>query len=401
MKNKIIYIAIIMVISFFYYHTISSRQYINKKISFTGDVIMHGPVKSFAYRNNIIDPITKRSTNNRGFDIIFEKIKPEFELSHYVVANMEFPISYPYDSKAFIFNCHPEVLDSFKHININIVNIANNHILDQGFIGFLETLEELEQRNILYVGAGKISTNTINDINGIIIGEDITIGIIAYTGVFNYYLSRKNKQEAFINDFYDEKKVMDDIAAIRKKSDFLIMTAHFGEEYSTQPSERDRQLIRTYLEAGVDCFIGHHPHVIQPVEQFISKDGRTCTVFYSLGNFVANQSSKHSDHQSGVECSTREGLVVHVVLEKQKRNDTVKHRYEVIPIIIRNIPDTESRMKYGRRIQPIAISRYRDEMQNVSANEEKRTVLKERLDAIHKHLFLYGNYGNIQYSGNY
>ena len=393
MKQIYFIVILTIAVSISYCTIIQSKQNNTVTISFIGDVIMHGPVKSFAFRNNENDPKTGKTVNNGGFDILFENIKQELESSDYVVANMEFPISPPYTSKAFIFNCPPYVLDAFKKININIVSIANNHILDQGYNGLLNTIQMLESKNIQYVGVIKTNNGTTN---GIIVGDVVKVGIIAYTGVLNYELSKKEKNNIQINNFYEIEKVLDDIAEIKNKCDFLVMIAHIGNEYSTKPSKNDISIIRKYCEAGVDCVIGHHPHVIQPVEQIKTMDGRICTVFYSLGNFIANQSSSHYDTESGVECSTREGLIVNLSL--QKDNDKINNECNIIPIMIYNVPDTESKYKYGRRIQPIAIKQYIRKKQAANNNTEEIQRLNNRIKEIKKHLFIYGKYDNVIYS---
>jgi poly-gamma-glutamate synthesis protein (capsule biosynthesis protein) len=392
---KKICLILILAITISYCSKIHSKLHDAITISFIGDVIMHGPVKSFAFRNNINDPKSAKSINNGGFDVLFEHIKQEFASSDYVVANMEFPVAPPYTSKAFIFNCTPYVLDTFKNININIVSIANNHILDQGYEGLLNTIQILESKHIQYVGVDKNNNTTLN---GIIVGNnEIKVGIIAYTGVLNYELSKKYKNNIHINNFYDTKKVLHDIAEIKNGCDFLVMIAHIGNEYSTQPSKNDMDIIKTYCNAGVDCVIGHHPHVIQPVEQFTSLDGRRCTVFYSLGNFIANQSSTHNDPKSGVECGTREGLIVSLLLEKDEGE--IYSKFNIIPIMIYNVPDTQSKYKYGRRIQPIAIKQYiRKKQEENNSNSEEIKRLHNRIQEIKKHLFLYGQFENVIYS---
>ncbi len=376
--------------------TIHAKTNDTVTVTFTGDVIMHGPVKSFAYRNNIIEPKTKKSINNGGFDILFEKVKTELTNSDYVIANMEFPIAPPFESKPMIFNCSPQVLDAFKNVNINIVNIANNHILDQGFEGVISTIKMLESKNIQYIGAG-IYKKQDNQLNGIITGNTIKVGFIAYTGVLNYNLSVKHKNKIFINDFYNTEKVLKDIETIKKKTHFLVMIAHIGKEYSTKPSYQDKMLIQKYCNAGVDCVIGHHPHIIQPVEQLTTLDGRICTVFYSLGNFIANQSSTHLDIDTGVECSTREGLIVTLTLTKH--NNMITPDYNVMPILIYNIPDVQLEHKYGRRIQPVPLNKMINDW-GIANDHQAPYKFILRLKEIKKHLFYFGKYENIHYIEN-
>ena len=109
-------------------------------------------------------------------------------------------------------------------------------------------------------------------------------------------------------------QLKEDIELTGELSDITVVSFHFGEEYQTQPSETQKLIAQSAIDAGADIVIGHHPHVIQPVEQY--KDG---WIAWSLGNFVFDQ---------GFSKETMEGLLLEVRVEG-------KQITQVIPRVIR------------------------------------------------------------------
>jgi len=84
-------------------------------------------------------------------------------------------------------------------------------------------------------------------------------------------------------------------AAARAQCDFLVLSIHWGIEYAPAPRPEDTELAHTLMEAGASVLVGHHPHVLQPVETYLTQDNRTTVIFYSLGNFLSNQSRSYID----------------------------------------------------------------------------------------------------------
>lgn len=309
---------------------------------------MHIPVKNCARMNNIIDLETKKTLNNDGFDYLFEQIAPRLSASDLTLVNMEFSISSPYKSKEGIFNCPPIVLSAFKKAGISAVTIANNHILDQGQDGAIKTIENLKANQIDYIGAGL----TKEEARGgyVFKAKDISAGFLACTGIMNWPFPKDKK--VFINWFYDETKMLEDIAAMKQKSDYVILVVHTGVEYMPIPEEKDRKLMKKYLDAGADLIIGHHPHIAQPVETYTTRDGRETCIFYSLGNFISNQSSDVNFPAGKTRISTRNGLVVTVRLTKgiEEKKAVLNAEFDVIPIKTINIRETATRK---RQIQTV------------------------------------------------
>ncbi len=346
------------------------------RISFTGDIIMHIPVKSCALRNDSRDAATGKSINNGGFDYIFGRIRETLGASDLVVSNMEFPVSPPFESKPFVFNCRPEVLGAMKKAGITLVTIANNHITDQDHRGVLSTISYLKQYGIDYIGAGAgeaaARTGYVYAKNG------IRVGLLACTGVINTAFPGP-AAAIHINNFYKKEKIFEDIDNLMKRSDFRVMVIHYGDEYSTEPGPRETALIHEYMDRGVDLVIGHHPHVLQRMEVYRAPDGRDCVVFYSLGNFISNQSSEVMVGASREKLSTRDSVIVTAVLTKNGRG--ISRRMEIVPIRTVNEQGKNPGNWYRRSIQPVPIAVEIDGLGTAlkSIDEKERNAAEKQL----------------------
>lgn len=343
-------------------------------VSFTGDIIMHIPVKSCAGRSDILDADTGRSVNNAGFDVIFSRIAGSLRGSDIVLGNMEFPVAPPFESRPYVFNCRPEVLGAMKKAGFTTVSLANNHIADQDTAGLIHTLSYLKRYGIDFIGAGASEADA--RAGRVYVKNGIRTGFIAYTGVINTAFPAG----ARVNDFYKKSRVIEDIDAIRKRCDYLVMTAHYGEEYSTAPSAADAALIRIYLDRGVDLFIGHHPHLLQRVDRIELSGGRTAHVFYSLGNFVSNQSGELRTDSGAL--STRDSVIVRLTLTRAK--ERLKHFFKIFPIRTVNEVTGGPSTGYRRSIYTAAIP---DEMDSLlvrsrSTDEEARRAAEKNLELL-------------------
>ena len=169
MKNPIQIFLVIFIISSYSLHATAQRRI---KISFVGDIMMHDAVKKCAV------------INNRGFDYLFSRIRKEFLKSDIVLGNLEFPISPPFLSNGIVFNCLPDILPALKKAGIKIVNLANNHILDQGATGIIDTLKYLFHNDIMHIG---VSRKELTAREGLIYRKHgLRVGFIAYTGILNF-----------------------------------------------------------------------------------------------------------------------------------------------------------------------------------------------------------------------
>jgi poly-gamma-glutamate synthesis protein (capsule biosynthesis protein) len=93
----------------------------------------------------------------------------------------------------------------------------------------------------------------------------------------------------------DEAGVIAAVKAARAQCDLLVVSIHWGIEYATAPRPEDVEMAHKMLDAGASVIVGHHPHVLQPVETYTTADQRNAVIFYSLGNFLSNQSRTYVD----------------------------------------------------------------------------------------------------------
>lgn len=203
------------------------------------------------------------------------------------------------------FNSPDEIGLDLIETGFNIVNLATNHTLDRGEKAILYSREFWKKQDVLAIG----SYDSIEDYDRIIIQEQngIKYAILGYTTVTNG-LKVPNGKDYLLN-VYDEEKVKKDIEKVRDKVDVLLVSMHWGVEYTHAPVASQRE-IATYLSSlGVDIIIGHHPHVVEPIEYI----GDTL-VIYSLGNFISAQEGTMK----------RVGMVVAFDVEKETRGKETK-----------------------------------------------------------------------------
>lgn len=160
-------------------------------------------------------------------------------------------------NKQFTFKASLDYVKVLSLGGVEAVNISNNHIYDYLNKGFEDTKNTLKSENIGFFGENNIWTTEI---------KSLKLGFLGYTG-FGY-------DNRFL------KKIKDDIAVLKSQGRIVIINFHWGEEAKYYPNETQKYLAHFSIDNGADLIIGHHPHVIQGIENY---NGRT--ICYSLGNF--------------------------------------------------------------------------------------------------------------------
>lgn len=179
--------------------------------------------------------------------------------------NLEGPITQqkPTRKTPISFAFHRSIaLPLLKRLRVNIVSIANNHALDAGQQGIDDTLEALKDLSIGVVGSPSqpCFRTTIADATLSLCGFDDT------------------------NRRMDEAAAMKILQEERRNVDRLIVSIHWGIEGRSQHTPRQTEIARHCIDAGADAVIGHHPHVVQPMEVY-----KGVPIFYSLGNLLFDQ----------------------------------------------------------------------------------------------------------------
>ncbi len=217
-------------------------------------------------------------------------------------ANLEGPVTTrgrPVGDKQFTFRMEPEALDAIGRVGFNLVALANNHTLDQGMVGLLDTIAHLQQRGIAHAGAGEDLAAARAP--AILTVRGLRVGLLAYSAVFppEFYALDDAPGTAFAKKEYLEQ----DIPAAREKVDLLIVSFHWGEELSPTPKEYQVELAHLAVDRGADVVVGHHPHVLQGIEVY-----RDRPIFYSLGNFAFSSYS----------AQVRDGLLARIIVHEGK-----------------------------------------------------------------------------------
>ena len=240
--------------------------------------------------------------------------------SDFVFGNLEWPTNgtnaYSYD-KVLTFNALPKLITTLKSVGFEMINLANNHILDQGQRGITETKKLLDSLNIKTTGASdkaeEVWKPTIIEKNGI---------KIAFIGAsYAAYNDNGAGQSVFVARMQDTEKLIASLASIKQEADFIVVTMHAGQEYVLTPTNLQKEFAHTAIENGADIVIGAHPHWIQTVEYYQRK-----YIFYSLGNFVFDQEFSEE---------TKTGLALQIFLEKVE-GKTSLNQISLNPIIIEN-----------------------------------------------------------------
>jgi poly-gamma-glutamate synthesis protein (capsule biosynthesis protein) len=267
-----------------------------------GDVIPHEPVRvAAAAAATAGDP-----TNSQGWGALFSDVADVFHRADFAFVNLETPVApaHSHGSKPFMFDAPVALLDGLKASGVKIVSFANNHVMDQGWAGFAETREHLKAEGLLFAGSGDTAAltwqPTITEANG------IKVGWLGMTRWLNGNRNPEKDDQPQVNFFpypgesggapgADEAAVLEAVKKARAQCDLLVVSIHWGVEYAPAPRPEDVETAHKILEAGASVVVGHHPHVLQPVETYRTQDGRNTVIFYSLGNFLSNQSRNYID----------------------------------------------------------------------------------------------------------
>jgi poly-gamma-glutamate synthesis protein (capsule biosynthesis protein) len=182
------------------------------------------------------------------------------------------------------FNYHGSLEGDLVSTGIDVVSTANNHALDRHSLGADRTLDALIAAGLAHTGtrraAGSGSWSATTEANG------VKLAWVACTFSTNGIPDRNSQ---VLGCWTNEGKIKELITELEGTHDAVIITPHWGDEYTANPSRAQRDLAHRFLDAGATLVLGSHPHVLQPWEKYTTADGRETFAIYSLGNFVSGQ----------------------------------------------------------------------------------------------------------------
>lgn len=242
-------------------------------IHFGGDTIFSG---------NVAKVLEKQ-----GYDYPYQYVKDLFRADDLTVLNLETPVTdggTAAENKTFVFKSPPQALDAMAKAGVEAVNLANNHTLDQGVEGLLDTIEHLKKSQIQYVGAGSNQEEAYAPVY--FERKGMKIALLGFSRVIPHSDWAAGKNKAGVAAAYDSTLAEKAIREARKKADLVLVVAHWGKERVTKLEQHQTTLAHTFIDAGADLVIGGHPHVMQGIEQYKGK-----WVVYSTGNFIFTKSN--------------------------------------------------------------------------------------------------------------
>ncbi|MDY6933364.1 MAG: CapA family protein [Spirochaetota bacterium] len=235
-------------------------------ILFCGDVMLDWGIKDII--------------QTEGYEYPLKELRHLLYKYDYRFCNLECPISEigePHPTKKYIFLAEPSALKLLKYGRIDGVSLANNHVNDFGEVALINTMTNLYNNGISFTGAGMDIGSAHLPISVEI--RDIRLAIFAYSTIAY--------PESFSADSSpgvaraDIDFIREDIKNYARYNDFIIVSIHWGREYSDFPTRHQIELAHAIIDSGVDVIIGHHPHVYQGIEIYNGKP-----IVYSLGNFI-------------------------------------------------------------------------------------------------------------------
>jgi poly-gamma-glutamate synthesis protein (capsule biosynthesis protein) len=213
----------------------------------------------------------------------FPFLDPPLGSSDFSLVNVEMAISDRGEPhwKEFVFRAPPSAAERIADGGVSVANLANNHANDYGPDALTDTIDLLEEAGVTTVGAGRNADeayqyrllSTENGVQVAFVGASMIVPSSFAAGSSTPGIASAHSPA--------RARVLDTVRAAGAEADAVVVAVHWGIERDTCPSNDQRLFARQLLEAGADAVIGHHPHVLQPVELVGAK-----LVAYSLGNFI-------------------------------------------------------------------------------------------------------------------
>jgi Putative enzyme of poly-gamma-glutamate biosynthesis (capsule formation) len=239
-------------------------------ICFAGDTAMDSFIYDYIKRYGETYPFDDASNILKSADIS--------------VVNLETSVSYRGSTRkpsGYGFRSAPTTLEGLKKTGIDLVSLANNHVMDFGQDAFYDTLKRLKDYGLYYTGAGENLSSarkgTIMEING------FKIAFLSYTSIIPWsgWCASENTPGPAPLINHDCTEIIKDIQRIKDTCSIIVVILHWGTEYDTSPATWQIELAHKLIDNGADVIAGHHPHVLQGVEIYNGKP-----ILYSTGNFV-------------------------------------------------------------------------------------------------------------------
>ena len=259
-----------------------------------------------------------RDALHKPDDYFFSGVRDILGHDDLTIANSECVISSapervhkpPQEGGQFWFHGDPDNARIFEAGSVEAVNIANNHSFDYGDRGLKDTVDNLQRCSVVPFGCG---------IKQIIVRKGIRIGLAGYAVM--------GPLEQGVDENALKAQIASDLAAMSSNTDLRIITFHWGVETLHTPTDQQQRLGRFAVDHGASLVLGHHPHVLQPIETY-----KGVPIVYSLGNFVYGGSARVSD---------RNTMIYQHMFRFSEGNRIIGQSSKVIPCLVYDAPSND------------------------------------------------------------
>ena len=246
----------------------------------TGDLLSHSAVyeQAGAYAASAGD------AGGYDFRPMFAEVRDQVGAADLAICHLETMLSpdnrqlssYP------MFVIPNQMAGAIADTGYDACSVASNHALDAGVSGMASTLDHLDAAGVRHAGgarsAAEDATPSVYDVQG------VKVGHLSYAYGFNGF--EVPSSAPWVVNEIDPAAILAEAAASRAAgAEFVVLSMHWGLEYQSAPTEQQSTLAEQLLASpDIDLIIGHHAHVIQPIEKVGDE-----VVVYGMGNFLSNQ----------------------------------------------------------------------------------------------------------------
>jgi poly-gamma-glutamate synthesis protein (capsule biosynthesis protein) len=257
----------------------------------------------------------------QGYDFPYRATIDLVRGADLAVLNLEMPItdrgSPPTLYKDYIYRARPQAAAGLAWAGIDVVALANNHVIDYGDVGLADTLTALRRQGMVPLGAGLDEAEARRGVIATL--GDVRVGLLAFC-------QRQPLWEMWVDQFaragrpgavaLTERALRDDIARLRPQVDVLVVMLHIGYNYRP-PADTTIAWSKRAIELGADLVVNHHPHVSHPL---MMHRGRPIAL--SVGNYAFGTPGRPG---------LNEGLMVFAEIEGHRLE-----RIEIVPLDVQN-----------------------------------------------------------------
>lgn len=241
-------------------------------------------IEKAAEKNGTTPKYTDLHNNSFDFSPIYRFIAEDIKNTDISYINQESLIGGPeYPISAYPrFNTPDAMGHTVADLGFDVVNLAHNHVLDSRNTDFLKYSYNLFNSRGVEVLGYYPNEKATEDIL-IIERKGIKVAFLTYT----YGTNGHTNKDDFVIPYFEKELIEKQVAIAKEKADLIVVSCHWGHEYTYKPNSMQKENAKYLCELGVDVIVGMHPHCIQPMEWMTNENGHKTLVTYSLGTMVS------------------------------------------------------------------------------------------------------------------